>query len=147
MDNNFDIIENINENSTNEKENLIQDLIELISNKLIEKEEQVQEINNNEKELVKSINFEEKEQVQNKNLEETEVKEKTLVIDRFEGNFAVCENRDTLEMENIEISSLPENIKQGDLIKFKNNQYEKDEQSKEEIQNRINEKLKNLFID
>ena len=33
MDNNFDIIENINENSTNEKENLIQDLIELISNK------------------------------------------------------------------------------------------------------------------
>lgn len=71
--------------------------------------------------------------------------EKTLVIDRFESQFAVCENRLTLEMENIEISKLPQNIKVGDVIKYKNNQYEIDEQERAEIEERIKEKMKNLF--
>ena len=72
-------------------------------------------------------------------------KEKILVIDRFEGNLAVCEDRETKEMINIEISNLPNNIKEGDIIKFKDNKYELHEELRNEIEDRINEKMKNLF--
>lgn len=71
--------------------------------------------------------------------------EKILVIDRFEGPIAVCENKATGKMENIEISNLPEGIKEGDILKSKNNIFEIDVQIKAEIENRIDEKTKNLF--
>lgn len=117
---NIDITKN---NNTNEKSNLIQDFVELITQKIQQQKQ--------EQQIVEVI-----EEIQ---------EEKTLVIDRFEGDFAVCENRETLEMENIEISKLPQNIKQGDVIKSKNNQYELDEQSRTEIEERIKNKMKNLF--
>lgn len=44
-------------------------------------------------------------------------------IDRFEGNFAVCENLETGEMVNIEKSLLPENVKEGSILKYENNTY------------------------
>lgn len=116
-------------NNTNEKSNLIQDFLEMITKKLQQKEQ-----------------LENQEQLKDAVQEEIQ-QEKTLVIDRFEGDFAVCENRETLEMENIEISKLPQNIKQGDVIKSKNSQYELDEQLKSEIEERIKNKMKNLFND
>ena len=73
--------------------------------------------------------------------------EKILVIDRFEGDFAVCEDRENEEMVNIEISKLPQNIKEGDVIKSKNNKYELDEEKRKEIEERINNKINNLFND
>lgn len=38
-----------------------------------------------------------------------------VIIDRFEGNFAVCEKEDE-EMINIEKSKLPINSKEGDVL-------------------------------
>ena len=114
--------ENINEN-LNEKENQIQNVVS-----------QNENINKNQQELTQEKNYTIQEQ-------------KVLVIDRFEENFAVCENRETLEIENIEIEKLPQNVKEGDIIKFSNNVYEIDTESKEIIENRINEKLNNLFTD
>lgn len=144
MENNIET--NINEvfnNSENEKNSLIQDFLEAITKKLQQKEQ----LENQRKEkLEEEIKTEIKEDVQEEIQQEIQ-QEKTLVIDRFEGDFAVCENRQTLEIENIEKSKLPENIKEGDIIKSKNNQYELDEQSKSEIEERIKNKMKNLFND
>ncbi|MBR1653607.1 MAG: DUF3006 domain-containing protein [Clostridia bacterium] len=70
---------------------------------------------------------------------------KTLVIDRFEGNLAVCENRETGEMMNIDISKLPENIEEGDVLKLENNEYQIDEEKRKEIEDRITNKLQDLF--
>lgn len=74
-------------------------------------------------------------------------KEKILVVDRFEEDFAVCEDRSSKKMINIEISKLPEQVKEGDILRFKNNKYEIDEEKREEIEKRINDKIKNLFND
>lgn len=66
-------------------------------------------------------------------------------IDRFEGNFAVCENLQTHEMINIEKSLIPKNCKTGDIIVFADGKYILDEnqtkKEKEEIKNLVN----NLF--
>ena len=73
--------------------------------------------------------------------------EKILVVDRFEGNIVVCENRESGEMVNIEEDKLPENIKEGDVLKYKNGQYSIDYEERAAIEERINDKLKNLFND
>jgi len=138
MENNIETNVNMEFNE-NEKNNLIQDFLEVITKKL----QQKKQLDNQSREQPKE---EIQEEIQ-ENLQQENQQEKTLVIDRFEGNFAVCENRETLEMENIEISKLPLNIKQGDVIKSKNNQFELDEQSKSEIEERIKNKMKNLFND
>ena len=69
------------------------------------------------------------------------------VIDRFEGNYAVCENRETGEMKNINIYELPEDIGEGEVLRFKNNEYIKDIDLKEEIEERIKNKANSLFED
>ena len=43
-----------------------------------------------------------------------------LVIDRFEGDFAVCE-KDDKTMINIEKIKLPQSVKEGDVITFSGN--------------------------
>lgn len=68
-----------------------------------------------------------------------------LVVDRFEGNIAVCEDRDTEEITNIDKSELPEDIREGDVLKFNNNKYEIDEEMRKEIEERIKSKIRNLF--
>ena len=78
-------------------------------------------------------------------LEEFQNKEQLLVIDRFEENIAVCENRETRKMINIDLSELPNELKEGDVIKKVNNKYELDEEKTAEIEERINEKVKDLF--
>lgn len=74
-------------------------------------------------------------------------KEKILVIDRFEDDIAVCENRNTGEMLNIEKSKLPEDVKEKDVIILKNNNYEISKEEKEKIEDRIKNKVQNLFDD
>lgn len=51
------------------------------------------------------------------------------------------------EISNIEISELPENVKEGDILRYKDNKYEIDKEKRKEIEDRINEKLKNLFTE
>lgn len=38
-----------------------------------------------------------------------------VIIDRFEGKYAVCE-KENRKMINIEVSSLPEGVKEGDVL-------------------------------
>ena len=71
--------------------------------------------------------------------------EKQLVVDRFEENIAVCEDRDTGKTYNIELKNLPQDVREGDIIKLENGKYVKDEKEKEEISDRINEKMNNLW--
>lgn len=80
-------------------------------------------------------------------ISEPVIKEYHYTVDRFEHNYAVCENRDTGEMINIDISKLPENIREGDILIYKDNNYSIDENERKNIEERINEKVKNIFED
>jgi len=142
-------VENFSENTvklnneTTDKKSLIEDFIKLITQKL-----QPNKINTQLEQSKEEVNEEKNEQqlennIQSNNLDKQ--KEEILVIDRFEDGFAVCENRSTLEMKNIKISEIPNTAKEGDVIKFINNKYELDEQTKIEIEERINNKIQNLF--
>lgn len=66
-------------------------------------------------------------------------------IDRFEGSFAVCENIKTGKMINIEKNLISENCKEGDIIKFENNVYIKDEIATKNAQEEIKSIVNNLF--
>jgi len=68
-----------------------------------------------------------------------------FVIDRFEGNFAVCENYDTEEFVNIDKSKLPSNSKEGDFLLFENNEYIIDVKKTDERKKYIENKLKSVF--
>lgn len=69
----------------------------------------------------------------------------TFTIDRFEDNFAVCENRKTKEFINIPISKIPKDSKEGDILKFENNNYVVDEKYTLDTKNRIEKKIDKLF--
>lgn len=71
--------------------------------------------------------------------------EELYTIDRFEGEFAVCENRETGEMINIKKENLPEKIKEGSILKLKNGKYFLDEEKEQEISDRIKQKMDNLW--
>lgn len=63
------------------------------------------------------------------------------VIDRFEDEFAVCENQKTREMINIPISSIPKEAKEGDCIKLENGIYVIDEEETKKNAERIQRKM------
>lgn len=69
----------------------------------------------------------------------------TFSVDRFEGNFAVCENRETGEFVDIPLSELPENIKEGSMLKFENGKYILDIESTRKEQEEIKNLVDNLF--
>jgi hypothetical protein len=112
------------------------------SNNRISKNEKVkliQELISKVFENVCDTNISEKNKIENK--------EEIYVIDRFEGNYAVCENRETKEMVNVVVSKLPEDIKEGDVLTYKDNSFFKNEDLQREIEDRIREKVKNIFED
>lgn len=68
-----------------------------------------------------------------------------LTIDRFEGNYAVCEIEDK-SMENIPKYKLPLGCKEGDcLIQDSEGMYQKDSGFTVSRENRIQEKISRLF--
>lgn len=66
------------------------------------------------------------------------------IIDRIEGNIAICENENGNFLE-IDILSLPDNIKEGDCVKFENSKYILDEKYAEERRKNIRKKMNNLW--
>ena len=66
-------------------------------------------------------------------------------VDRIEKEYIVLENRETLEMINVEKKLLPNNIKEQDIVNFINNKYIIDKEltnsTKKNIKDRFN-KLK-----
>lgn len=77
----------------------------------------------------------------------TNPEESFWVIDRFEENFAICENRENKEIRIINLLELPENIKEGNVLKLKNNKYEIDLEEEKRIEDRILQKMKNIWND
>lgn len=75
--------------------------------------------------------------------ERLEKMEETLVVDRIEEDIAVCENRKNGKIKNIELSKLPNGIKDGDIIIFENGKYKID--TSKNIEQTIEEKMKNVW--
>ena len=96
------------------------------------------EIDNNDK----KNNSEDFHSELNNYIEKTET---TFSVDRFEGNFAVCENRITGDFINIPISELPENVTEGSIIKFEKGNYILDIESTKKEQEEIKNLVNNLF--
>lgn len=71
--------------------------------------------------------------------------ENIWVIDRFEGELVICENRNTKQLISIKSNQIPSEAKEGDVLKLVNGKYELDYIKKSEIQNTIDNKMKNLF--
>ena len=46
-----------------------------------------------------------------------------FTVDRFENDFVVLEDRKTRKLFNIEINKLPSNLKEGDILSYKNGHF------------------------
>ena len=77
--------------------------------------------------------------------ERLEKMEQELVIDRFEGNIAICEDRKTGKKVELLKENLEEGLKEGDIIKEENGKYIKDAKLQEETEKRIEEKMNRLW--
>jgi len=73
------------------------------------------------------------------------MEEKVFTIDRFEDIYAVCEEKETKDILNIEISKLPKGIKEGDIIVFKNNKYLVDKKNQKDREASIKQKMDKLW--
>ena len=66
-------------------------------------------------------------------------------VDRFEGEYAVLENRKTNKTKNVKRDMLPENIKEGSILQYVNGKYTYNEElTKEEIK-RIQDRMNKLW--
>lgn len=67
-------------------------------------------------------------------------------IDRIENDVAVLESLESREIINVNITLLPQNVKEGSIIVYENNKYTKDEETelkrKTELQSRFNNLIK-----
>lgn len=63
------------------------------------------------------------------------------VLDRFEGDFAICENRKSGEIKNIDRAKIPKDAKEGDVLRLENGIYEIDKDETENIRERIKKKM------
>lgn len=81
----------------------------------------------------------------NEIIERLEKMEQEVVIDRFEGNFAICEDRKTGKKVEILKEDLEEGLKEGDIIKKENGKYVKDIKLQEKTEKRIEEKMNRLW--
>lgn len=111
------------------------------------------EINKIQSEVCKNINRCEKFDFDKINIsnflkelsERIEKMQDILVIDRIEGKYAICENRQTKEMVNIDLKNLPDGIKEGTVLKCSDGKYEIDIKEQRNIENRIKQKMDNLW--
>lgn len=78
-------------------------------------------------------------------LKEINFMEETLVVDRIEGNIVVCENRKNGKMIEIDVSKLPKEIKEGTVLKYEKGIYSIDLEEQKIIEDRIKEKMKNIW--
>lgn len=67
-----------------------------------------------------------------------------VIIDRFEENFAVCE-KESGEMINIEVTKLPRNIKEGDILIVDGNTISIDEKCTKARKEKINKLAEDLW--
>jgi len=65
----------------------------------------------------------------------------TLSIDRFEDGFAICENQKTGKMEDIPLSQIDRNAREGDILSFQNGKYVVSNQLTTSAQKEVNDLL------
>ncbi len=87
---------------------------------------------------------------QNNTSEEIELAKKLDAIeeysvDRFEGEYAVLENRRTNEIKKVKKDMLPENIKEGSILQYVNGKYTYNEELTKEATKRIQERMNKLW--
>lgn len=66
-------------------------------------------------------------------------------VDRFEGEYAVLENRKTNKTKNVKRDMLPENIKEGSILQYINGKYTYKEELTKQETNRIQDKMNKLW--
>ncbi len=66
------------------------------------------------------------------------------IVDRIEDNIAVLENKETNEIINIDISLLPTNLKEGNVLRYENNTYILDNDEEEKRRQLLLEKFNKL---
>lgn len=71
--------------------------------------------------------------------------ESRFTIDRFEGDVVVLENRDTGEMLNVNKKDIPQDAKEGTILKLNKDKYEIDLEEQKIVEDRIKNKMKNLW--
>lgn len=69
-----------------------------------------------------------------------------LIVDRIEGSIAVCELDDKSFID-VQFSDLPKETKEGSVLVNKNGSWEIDKEDQKARNERINKKMKNLFVD
>ena len=67
-----------------------------------------------------------------------------LIVDRIEGNLAVCEKSDK-SMVDIHLTKLPDDVKAGDVLIEKDGNYELDLTETEKRKKRIQALMEDLF--
>ncbi len=69
-----------------------------------------------------------------------------LVVDRIEEDrIAVCENRANGIMIHIELSKLPEGVKEGSILRYCDGNYSIDEEEQKAIETRIAQMMDDLW--
>lgn len=68
-----------------------------------------------------------------------------MIIDRFEGGFAVVETKDG--MINVDRSFLPSDVREGDVLTCENGRYTVDRESTETIRSSVRDRLHRLLTD
>lgn len=71
--------------------------------------------------------------------------ESRFTIDRFEGDVVVLENRDTGEMLDVNKKDIPQDAKEGTILKLNKDKYEIDIEEQRIVEDRIKNKMKNLW--
>lgn len=91
---------------------------------------------------MKKINVEE---FINQIIERLDKMEKELVIDRFEEDIAICEDRKTGKKYEISKENIDKDLKEGDIIKEEKGRYIRANDIQETVEKRIEEKMNNLW--
>ena len=65
-------------------------------------------------------------------------------IDRFEGQFAVCEDENGM-MKDIPVEQLPENLKEGNVLRYENGIFVLDEDEEKRRREAINKIQRTLW--
>ncbi len=69
-----------------------------------------------------------------------------VIVDRFEGKFAVCE-KPNREMMDIRKEKLPEGVKEGDVLTISGDQITINPEKRKEREERINKLMNDLWAD
>ena len=115
--------------------NLFENIEKLINSRDIENEVSREEINS------KDVNLSDDEIELANKLDAVE----SFTVDRIEENIVVLEDRKTNKMYDIEKNMLPEEIKSRDIIKKVNGKFFVDEIETQEVEERIQKKMNDLW--